>query len=88
MILRRLFMSNTILKDMKHISPYIRYVNDVLFDGPRIDPNRIIYDHEFILCLEGEATISLDGTTYALKRGDLFYIKPNIRNQLIVKENK
>jgi len=85
---RRLFMSNSILIDMKQISPYIRYVNDEVFKGPQIHANRIIYDHEFILCLHGEARMILDGINYNLKKGDLFYIKPNVRNQMIIEENK
>jgi YesN/AraC family two-component response regulator len=81
-------MSDSILIDMKQISPYIRYVNDELFKGPQIHVNRIIYDHELILCLQGEARMILDGNHYNLKKGDLFYIKPNVRNQMILDENK
>ncbi|MDF2541383.1 MAG: hypothetical protein K0S47_1101 [Herbinix sp.] len=81
-------MSNSILIDLKQISPYIRYVNDEVFRGPSVHANRIIYDHEFILCLQGEAKFILDGATYKVSKGDLFYIKPNVRNQMIIEENK
>ncbi|MDF2941916.1 MAG: hypothetical protein K0S01_774 [Herbinix sp.] len=81
-------MSDSVLIDMKQISPYIRYVNDEVFRGPQIHANRIIYDHEFILCLNGEARMILAGIQYNIKKGDLFYIKPNVRNQMILDENK
>lgn len=81
-------MKNTMQIDIKQISPYIRYVNDIIFKGPEVHGNRIIYDHEFILGLQGEGRIVLNGTNYDLKKGDLFYIKPNVRNQMFIEENK
>lgn len=81
-------MSTPIVIDMKQISPYIRYVNDEVYKGPQVHSNRIIYDHEFVLCLHGEARMILDGVNYTLKKGDLFYIKPNVKNQMILDDNK
>lgn len=70
---------------LESISPYIRYVNDVTFAGPYYSEKRILFDHEFIFPISGVAYHVYNGITYKLTPGSLFYLSPNIANQLYVK---
>ena len=56
---------------LDRIAPYVRYVNYKIFDGGTLLPERIIYDHEFIYCLSGEACFLYAGETYTVKKGEL-----------------
>lgn len=76
------------LIDVNSISPYIRFVNDVTFTIPRVSPERIIYDHEFIYGLEGEAEFVVDGKSYTMKKGSFLYIKPHVSNYFIIKKGQ
>ena len=73
---------------LDRIAPYVRYVNYKIFDGGTLLPERIIYDHEFIYCLSGEACFLYAGETYTVKKGELFYICPRLHNTMIVPEGK
>lgn len=61
---------------LERIAPYVRYVNYKIFDGGTLLPERIIYDHEFIYCLSGEARFLYAGKTYTVKKGELFLYLP------------
>lgn len=70
------------------IAPYIRYVNDITFQGGHVVRERVIYDHEFIFGMDGEAVMEYDGQTYHFGKGGLFYLRPGIRNLMRVKADK
>lgn len=70
------------------VAPVIRYVNNVTFDENLLPRERIIYDHEFIYCVSGETVIYYDGKEYSLNKGDLFYLRPGIINNMWVEHGK
>ncbi len=71
-----------------NISPYIRYVNNIFFSGGTFMPERVIYDHECIFGLSGEAKFEYEGKAYTVGRSDLLYMKPNRINTMYVEEGK
>lgn len=73
---------------MDRIAPYVRYVNYKIFEGGTLLPERIIYDHELIYCLSGEAVFLYNGSEYRLRKGELFYLMPYLHNTMIVPEGK
>lgn len=73
---------------IQKIAPYIRYVNDISFESEYKLRERVLYDHEFIFGLSGEARMQYGGEEYHLGRSDLFYLKPNIKNELFIEEGK
>lgn len=72
---------------IQNISPYIRYVNNHTFPSETV-AERVIYDHEMIFGAEGEAGIRYGGQEYQIKEGDIFLLRPNIKNQMIVKPGR
>jgi len=66
------------------ISPYIRYVNNYAPVWSYTEPERILFDHEFMYVVNGHCHIRYDGREYDLEKGDLFYIQPGIVNQMTV----
>lgn len=70
------------------ISPYIRYVNDIVFEAGHTVRERVIYDHEFIYGLRGEAVMTYGDEVYRFGQSDLFYLKPNVRNVMHVEAGK
>lgn len=84
---RKLIMSQIQEVSIQNISPYIRYVNHLCCPTQELHVNRILYDYEFIFCLDGKATMHYDGNTYLITRGDIFYIKPHLYNQLIIEKD-
>lgn len=73
---------------MDRIAPYVRYVNYKIFEGGTLLPERIIYDHELIYCLSGEAVFLYNGSEYRIRKGELFYLMPYLHNTMIVPEGK
>lgn len=70
--------------EIQKISPYIRYVNNIEYPkGAQVGP-RIIYDHEFIYCMEGSADFVDAGRAYHLEKGGLMYHRPYIQNTMII----
>ncbi len=69
------------------INPFVRYVNyycpEYAFEGAK----RIIYDYELMYVLSGYAHMYYEGKKYLLQKGDLFYLKPNVENYLVVFED-
>ncbi len=70
------------------ISPYVRFVNDLKRRGLTDFGDREIYDHELIFCVDGNATMTLEGTDYAITRGDVFFLRPGLRNRMVVNEGE
>lgn len=80
---------NIINIDLEHIQPYIRYVNNYEPVCSYTEKERIIYDHELMYVTEGETDICYDGKDYHLKKGDVFYFRPFVKNYMTVDaENK
>lgn len=67
---------------IQKISPYIRYVNDMVFSDTHAQKDRILYDHEFIFALDGETLLDYGGEEYHLEKSDLFYMKPGVKNRM------
>lgn len=75
---------NIVKTDLEHIQPYIRYVNDYEPVCSYTEKERIIYDHELMYVTEGETDICYDGKMYHLKKGEVFYFRPFVKNYMIV----
>lgn len=73
---------------LQDIQPYIRYVNNYKPTYSYVEQERIIYDYEFMYVMEGEVEMHYDGVIYTLKKGDIFYLKPFVKNHIVVEENK
>lgn len=70
--------------DLDDIKPYIRYVNNYEPVCSYKEKERIIYDHELMYVTEGETDICYDGVDHHLKKGDVFYFRPFVRNYMTV----
>lgn len=81
-------MNNERVIGILKISPHIRYVNNIWFQGGDTVPERILYDHEFIFGLSGEAQFEYEGKTFKVGRSDLLYIKPNRKNTMVIEKGK
>ncbi len=66
------------------INPYIRYVNNYAPAYSYVENERIIYDYEFMYIMAGSAVLHYEGRIYRLKKGDLFYLRPNVKNHIVV----
>ena len=73
---------------LKNPEPYIRYVNNYRPAYSYVEKERILYDHEFMYVMNGEVEMHYDGNVYLLKKGDLFYLKPMVKNYIVVEESK
>lgn len=78
-------MSDFTLKD---INPYIRYVNNYKPGYSYVETERIIYDYELMYVMEGETVLNFGGADYVLRKGDVFYLKPFVKNHITVDEKK
>lgn len=67
-----------------NINPYIRYVNNYSPDYSYTEKERVIYDYEFMYIMSGSVVMNYNGNQYFLQKGDLFYLKPGIKNNIIV----
>lgn len=70
------------------ISPYIRYVNDLKKRGYMDFNERVIYDNELIFCVDGVAKMYLEDEEYEITRGDVFFLRPGLRNRMVVEESE
>ncbi len=68
------------------IDPFIRYVNNYSPSYDYTEHERIIYDYEFMFIMSGSVIMNYSGKRYELKKGDLFYLSPNVKNNIIVTE--
>ena len=73
---------------LQDIQPYIRYVNNYKPNYSYAEKERIIYDYELMYIMEGEVEMHYDGKMYILKEGDIFYLKPFVKNYIVVDECK
>lgn len=68
--------------DYRLLSPYVRYVHEVVIPAGARIADRHIYDYEFIFVVRGEGRLRLGERAHAMKGGDLFYIRPHLSNAM------
>lgn len=73
---------------LEQISPYIRYVNDLKKRGYLDFKDRIIYDNELIFCVDGSAKMILDDEEYVINRGDIFFLRPGLKNRMVLEDGE
>lgn len=64
--------------------PQIRFVNHIQFPPGYTMEKRVIYDHEWIYCLDGEAKMDYQNTTFTLRPGSLLHLEPFQDNKMYV----
>lgn len=67
---------------LNEINPHIRFVNNFSANYDYVQPDRMIYDYEFMYILEGGITIYYDTQKYEMGPSDLFYFCPNVVNHM------
>lgn len=72
---------------LENISPYIRYVNYYVPAVTYSENERILYDHEFMYVIDGAVDMFYGGEHYRLRKGDLFYLCPGVKNFISVDIN-
>lgn len=75
---------NLINIDLENIRPYVRFVNNYEPICSYTENERIIYDYELMYVKEGETDIYYDGEWYHLKKGDVFFFRPFVKNYMTV----
>lgn len=70
------------------INPTVRYVNHVHFPEEYTVAKRILYDHEFLYCLDGEARMEYKNQIFTIRQGDLFHLEPFLDNRMYVEKGK
>lgn len=68
--------------------PYIRYVNNYKPSCSYVEKERIIFDYEFMYVMEGSAKMYYAGKEYVLKKSDVFFLKPGVKNNMVVELEK
>ncbi len=81
-------MAHSTRVDFRTISPYVRFVHEVVIAPGMHNPERFIYDHEFIYVVKGAGSLRIADRTYPMGSGDLFYIRPRIANEMFVSESE
>lgn len=72
---------------LDEIQPHIRLVNDYGSKNRYIQRERIIYDFEFMYILNGSITMYYGDKRYDLKKSDLFYLEPFVKNHTETHDN-
>lgn len=80
-------MASTYRVDFKRLSPYVRYIHEVLVAPGSHLAERYIYDHEFIFIVSGTGWLKIESATYTMEAGVLLYIRPHHLNEMFVSEN-
>ena len=70
---------------LEQISPFIRYVNNYAPTWSYTEPQRVLFDYEFMYVVNGRSHILYDNQEYNLQKGDFFYFRPGIVNQMTVR---
>ncbi|BBI32909.1 AraC family transcriptional regulator [Cohnella abietis] len=74
--------------DYKTISPYVRFVHEVVIPPGEHTPERYIYDHEFIYVVKGKGRLRIENKEHPMGPGDLLYIRPNRTNEMFVHDDE
>lgn len=81
-------MNNFTFIKLSDINPYIRYVNNYEPVCSYVERERIIFDYEFMYVMEGSTDLYYDGKKYILNKSDLFYLRPGVKNHMVVDYDK
>lgn len=73
---------------LSQINPAVRYVNHICFPEGYTVAKRILFDHEFLYCLFGEARMDYQGHRFLIRQGDLFHLAPFLENRMEVEAGK
>lgn len=77
--MKKLDSINYVLNNM---NVYVRRaIYDIVPLGWEIH-ERIIFDYEIVYVAEGNCVVNIENTTYHAKKGDLFFIRPNIKHSM------
>lgn len=68
----------------RNLSPYIRFAHELDLKKGYLLLNRIIYDHEFVFGISGQAFVAMEGQSYVIRPGDLLLIKPHVPHTMKV----
>jgi AraC-like DNA-binding protein len=63
-----------------YLLPYLRYAALDEYENSWKLPERIIYDHEFLLITQGDGYFTIDGYDFTVKPGDLVLFKPQVKH--------
>ncbi|MFC4596692.1 helix-turn-helix domain-containing protein [Cohnella hongkongensis] len=74
--------------DYKTISPYVRFVHEIVIPAGALNSERFIYDHEFIYVVKGTGTLRIEDRIHRMEPGDLLYIRPRRTNEMQVSANE
>lgn len=81
-------MVNAYRVDYRTLSPYVRFVHEVVIPPGAHNPERYIYDHEFIYVVKGSGSLRIEEKTYVMNPGDLLYIRPQRANEMFVSDDE
>ena len=73
---------------LNDIQPYIRYVNNYRPSCSYVEKERVIYDYELMYVMEGSVKMNYDGQEYDLKKSDIFFLRPGVKNYMSVELEK
>ena len=77
-------MAGSTRVDFRTLSPYVRFVHEIVISQGAVTPERFIYDHEFIYVVRGSGTLRIEDRLHEMGAGDLLYIRPHRTNEMIV----
>ncbi|SDS33382.1 AraC-type DNA-binding protein [Paenibacillaceae bacterium GAS479] len=81
-------MANIYRVDYKTLSPYVRFIHEIVVHPGAHLHERYIYDHEFIFVVSGSGWLRIETNKYPMEPGDLLYIRPHKLNEMYVFENE
>ena len=67
--------------DYNLLSPYVRFALYSVIEPPFTVGRRIIFDYELIFVDGGGCRLTMNGTEYLCKKGDVIFIKPNAEHR-------
>ena len=73
---------------LESLNPSVRYVNHICFSEQSTVAKRILFDHEFLYCLSGEARMEYQNRVFTIRQGDLFHLEPFLDNRMVVEKGK
>lgn len=70
------------------VNPAVRYVNHIHFPEKYTVAKRVLFDHEFLYCLDGEARMEYDNQVFYIRQSDLCHLEPFRENRMTVEKGK
>ena len=68
------------------LAPVVRIVHRR--DGAIDTQDRIIFDHEFVLVMEGEADVTVDRRPIHMRAGSLLLIRPFVKHRIVSRDGR